>query len=71
MHNEIHNTLKPREALPSQVFQVVAKGQRLAKGIFCLVHKGHIGSPKKGSVPFGRGLAALDTVEEHPPQLRR
>ena len=25
VHNEIHNVKKPREALPSQVFQVVAK----------------------------------------------
>ena len=31
VHNEIHNIRKPREALPSQVFQVVAIK---AKGIF-------------------------------------
>jgi len=32
VHNEIHNFQKPREALPSQVFQVVAKSNGRAKG---------------------------------------
>jgi len=31
VYNEIHNILKPREALPSQVFQVVAKSNQKAK----------------------------------------
>ena len=31
VHYEIHTIRKPREALPSQVFQVVAKGQRVGK----------------------------------------
>ena len=38
VHNEIHNIQKPREALPSQAFQVVTKvikGLGLAKGTFC------------------------------------
>jgi len=32
VHNEIHNVQEPREALPSQVFQVVAKSNQRAKG---------------------------------------
>jgi len=32
VHNEIHNIRKPREALPSQVFQVAAKSNQRAKG---------------------------------------
>ena len=39
VHNEIHRGQKPCEALPSQVFEVVAKNNRrvkgLAKGTFC------------------------------------
>ena len=53
--NEIHNILKPREALPSQVFQVVLKvikGQRLVRAHF-VFRRGHTGSPK-GTVPFSR-----------------
>jgi len=41
--NEIHNILKPREALPSQVFQVVLKvikGQRAGKGNGDVLAKG-------------------------------
>jgi len=30
VHNEIHNLKKPSEALPSQVFQVVAKSNQRA-----------------------------------------
>jgi len=42
--NEIHNIRRPSEALPSQVFQVVAKTNRRAKGTFFFRtdHKGHI-----------------------------
>jgi len=37
VHSEIHNWMKPSEALPSQVFQVVVEvigGQRAGKGTF-------------------------------------
>jgi len=62
VHNEIHNIPKPREALPSQVFQVVAKSNQRAKGwqrahfASRPDHKRHIRSPK-GTVPSGRGLS--------------
>jgi len=35
VHYEIHTIRKPNEALPSQVFQVVAKGQRVGKRHIC------------------------------------
>jgi len=35
-HNEIHNIQKPREALPSQVFQVLAKSNQRAQAQFAL-----------------------------------
>ena len=56
--NEIHNMKNPMEALPSQVFQVVAKSNQRAKGwqraYFASRpdHRGHIKSPK-GTMPFG------------------
>ena len=43
VHNEIHNSRKPDEALPSEVFQVVAKvikGQRAGKGFLDQSTKG-------------------------------
>ena len=56
VHNEIHTIMKPSEALPSQVFQVVGKlikGQKAGKGahfVFRPHHKGHIGiKPKRHS----------------------
>jgi len=55
--------LETVEALPSQVLQVVAKGQRGGKGHILLsdqTTKGHIGSPK-GTVSFSRGLARTDS----------
>jgi len=62
LHNEIHNIQKPKEVLPSQIFQVVAKSNQKAKGwqrayfVIRPDHKGNIRSPK-GTVPLGRGLA--------------
>jgi len=43
--NEIHNVGKPREALPSQVFQVVAKSNQRAKG-----WEGHLDQTTKGTL---------------------
>jgi len=46
--------MKPSEALPSQVFQVVTKlikGQKAGKGAYLVFrphHKGHIGNKSKG-----------------------
>jgi len=53
-NNEIHNIENSREALPSQVFQVVGKRNQRAKGC-----KGHYldqtHTSPKGTVPLGRG----------------
>ena len=64
VHNESHNIQKPREALPSQVFQVVAKSNQRAKGLaqgtFCLQTRlqGHL-KGTKGTLPFPRGLGRI------------
>ena len=56
--NEIHKMKNPSEALPSQVFQVVAKSNQRGKGwqrahfASRPDHRGHIRSPK-GTMPFG------------------
>ena len=52
--------MEAREALPSQVFQVVAKSNQRARA-----GKGHIlllDQTTKGTVPSGRGLATKNTV---------
>ena len=47
VHNEIHNVQKPSEALLSQVFQVVGKGNQRAKGwqwVHMLIDTDHKGT---------------------------
>ena len=46
VHNEIHYIQKLREALPSQVFEVVAKSNGATWFVFRPDHRGHFGNPK-------------------------
>jgi len=58
VHNEIHKVKKPSKALPSQVFQVVAKVIKGQRAHFR--QRWHIWSPK-GTVPLPE--AEYDTLK--------